>query len=364
MSKLSWGRQRRTMYVLGAAVGLTLATTSAQAALSTGAGGSGVTAGSSSLIGQYDYSDTWTSAANGGHPDRVFSAVLTDAGYQVENRYTNPARGFLQDRGVGDRRPNMSIARDVGTPNGLSSTAASPYPGSSGAGSGTGFTQQGSGANFFQYGIYYRNTADSDLSGSPIRQEFVAQFDSTQTSGQVLISVAADPGISTDAVSGNGSLIKSLFVGFNGDNATDAARANKVALITYVFDAGLGDVRPVETLIPTLLPTGLAGNRKWHNYAVRFDRADNEVEIYLDEVSLGKVDLLTFANGQYKDFSIGSVNVGASTTGTSFTPGGNRIWTDNFQVGAVAVPEPLSAGALSLASLGTLLMGRRRRAGR
>jgi hypothetical protein len=91
---------------------------------------------------------------------------------------------------------------------------------------------------------------------------------------------------------------------------------------------------PIFPSIPTF-NTGITGRGAWHNYAVRYDRTGKKIEIYVDEVSKGIIDLTTFANGVYQNFSNAAVGGGAGLPG-----GENRTWTDNFQVGGIGVPPP------------------------
>jgi hypothetical protein len=67
----------------------------------------------------------------------------------------------------------------------------------------------------------------------------------------------------------------------------------------------------------------------FHNYAVRFRIALGELWIYVDGRRLGVVDLATFADGAFADvpWSGAAVTVGASVVA------GDRVWTDNVQVG-------------------------------
>src|SRR5204862_7374340 len=94
-----------------------------------------------------------------------------------------------------------------------------------------------------------------------------------------------------------------------------------------------------------------------HNYAVLFDQDNKKVQLYVDEILKGTVDLTTFNGGSYANFTNGAVGVGAGLSGD------NRTWTDNFQVGApVPVPEP-SGVALVAAVAGVLGRRRARRGG-
>jgi hypothetical protein len=86
---------------------------------------------------------------------------------------------------------------------------------------------------------------------------------------------------------------------------------------------------------------------------VRYDLPDHEIEIYVNEISVGVIDLTTFAGGIYDNFSNAWVGTGAGVGA------GDRTWTDNFQVGAV-VPEP-GTGVLVLAGLAVASLRRRRR---
>ena len=63
----------------------------------------------------------------------------------------------------------------------------------------------------------------------------------------------------------------------------------------------------------------------------------HKIELYVNEVSKGIIDLTTFLGGAYDGYSNAFVGAGAG-----LAAGENRTWTDNFQVGAV-VPEPGSA---------------------
>ena len=89
---------------------------------------------------------------------------------------------------------------------------------------------------------------------------------------------------------------------------------------------------PIQSSIPGF-DTGITGPGAWHNYAVRYDQPDNEIEIYVDGTTKGVIDLTTFAGGIYQGYSNSFVGAGGS--------GGNRTWTDNFQVGGNgALPGP------------------------
>ena len=176
----------------------------------------------------------------------------------------------------------------------------------------------------------------------PAKVPMLVQVDATQPPDRVDITSGPTPGT---IVQGN-----SVTVFFRGPQwAGNATHGNNLSIFSQIN--GVNTDTPLRGQ-PGFedFSTGLSDSpRAWHNYAVRFDQADQEIEIFLDEVSLAVIDLNTFAGGIYAGFSNGAVSVGGTA--------GDRIWTDNFQVGA-PVPEP---GSLAVASLGLLFLAARRR---
>lgn len=284
---------------------------SAHATLLTGPGGSGVTAHQSSLISTYDYTDSFTGTDAGGQPNRPFIAsVQTAPTYVVENTCGNPSVNF-QTQGQPAGVAAFSIASE---PTGLVDGVPA-YPGSSGAGSVNGFTQTG-GASF-DYGVSYG-----------LRNRYVVQFDAVATGDRIDITSGGIPG--------------TIF------------QPNSLSL----FFRATGGLSLYNGTTDTPVPgfdSGLTGGGKWHNYAVLFDHDANSIELFVDEQSKGTIDLASFTGGLYQNYSNAAVGVGGALGG-----GENRIWTDNFQVGGAAVPEPASLGALGLAA--SMLLARRRRA--
>jgi hypothetical protein len=293
----------------------------ASAVVSTGPGGSGVRVGQSSLIGVLDYSDTFTGSDSGGRPNRPYVAQPQgSAAYTLENTYGNPARNFLQN---GTSNPEFSFAADGPGLPGL--VDGSPtYPGSSGAGSDSGFTQTG---NSIDYGIAYG-----------LRNHYIVQADAVQSGDRIDITTGPTPGTLFAA--------PSLSVFFRG--ATSGDFLGNASLFNGTTDTPIRGQAGYENF-----NTGLTGSGQWHNYAVRFDQAGNQIEIFVDEQSRGVIDLTTFAGGIYANFSNAAVGVGGG-----LGAGNNRTWTDNFQVGAV--PEPGAVGVLAV-GLGAMSMRRRRR---
>lgn len=269
----------------------------------------GVAVGGSSLIALLDFSDTFTQTDQGGRPDRPSTAAVQPApAYVVENSYGNPSVSFNIGGG-------FSFASDTaGLINGVPA-----YPGSSGAGSATGITQTGSGVD---YGLPYG-----------LRSSYVVQFDAVQVADRIDISSGSAAGIFAGS---------SLSVFFRGDGSGNASLFNGT----------------VDTSIRTSYPlfnTGITGAGQWTNYAVRFDQPGQKIELYVNQISRGIIDLATFAGGAYANYSNAWVGGGAG-----LGAGENRTWTDNFQVGA-AVPEAGSV-LLTCAGLTTLSLRRRRRA--
>ncbi|MDB6174807.1 MAG: hypothetical protein JWL59_4118 [Chthoniobacteraceae bacterium] len=263
------------------------------------AGYGAVSAGNSKLISAYDYSDSFTLTANGGiagRPDNVFP--VGQPGINLERTYGNPLVSWPDAR--------WSLNTDA------SAYPGSSYPGDNGAGSATGFTQTGGGWDAsFVYGL---------------RNAFVVQFDSVQAGDRVDIFTGTTGDI-------NGGL--SVFFRYSGHALPEIGIYNGAAEIN------------------TGLTTGIAAAGEWHNYAVKFSL--NLLDIYVDEVSRGTIDLTSFNGGSFLGYSNQYIGVGntGSTTSANFP----ISWSDNFQVGA-AVPEPGSAAFLLL---GTALIGARRR---
>ena len=283
----------------------------------------GVVVGGSSLIGVLDYSDTFTGTDAGGRPDRPFqAAVQSPAAYIIENSYGNPVVSFQtqnQPPGVGE----FSFASDdeaLGRPGFVPGTPSYPAgTNASGAGSDTGFTQTGGGVD---YGIFYNG----------LRSSYVVQVDAIQVGDRIDISSGAAPGIFNSP---------SLSVFFRGDGSGNAS-----------FYNGSTDT-PIQSLFPTF-NTGITEPGVWNNYAVRYDIPLQEVELFVNENSVGVFDMTTFAGGIYSGWSNAWVGAGAGLAG-----GEDRTWTDNFQVGAV-VPEPGSASLLIGAAVGLASLRRRR----
>jgi hypothetical protein len=286
----------------------------------------GIAVGSSSLIGTLDYSDTFTLGigTRATLPANQFPIGPTFAlALGVENSYGNPARTWTNSK--------WSISNDA------SFIAGSPvYPGNSFSGSATGMTQTGSGVD---YGLEFN-----------LRNDFVVQIDAVQVSDRIDITI----GSARDSIAGP----KGLSVFFRTNGTLNLGNPGEIGIYNPVIG---------ECLAP--FDTGLAGVDlgEWHNYAVRFNLDTFQLGIFVDEISLGVIDLATFGGPKWNGGTVApgaflsvidATTNDAVSVGGAHIGGGNRTWTDNFQVGA-AVPEP--AGMTLLMLGGALLAGRRKR---
>jgi hypothetical protein len=277
---------------LSTALGFALAmvpVASSFAVVTSGTGGKGVVVGSSSLISSLDYADTFTGTPDGGAPARPYVAALqATLAYNVERDFGNPSRRMTG---------GYSFASDgVGNPGFVDGVPA--YPGNpiandntSGSGSGTGFSQTGGGVD---YGLAYG-----------LRSQYIVQVDAVQVADRIDITTGPQKGTIFAA--------NSLSVFFRRSGSS-----NEIGLFNGTTET------------PTGLTTGtLTG--QWNNYAVKFDQVNKTVEVFVNEVSRGKLDLTTFAGGIYQNFSNAAVGAGAGLAG-----GENRTWTDNLQVGGTS----------------------------
>ena len=193
-------------------------------------------------------------------------------GLAVENSYGNPARSWTSG--------GWSINRDATV-----SANGAPYVGS-GAGTATGMTQTG--GSSIDYGIEYG-----------LSDRFVVQFDAYQALDRIDIGARS----ARDTIGGSGL---SVFIRPSG-------AATEIGLYNGTSEINSG------------LTSGIAVNT-WHNYAVKFDNVNKTIEVFVDQVSRGSVNLATLNGGSHNTISNAAVSVGGTTTFS-------RLWTDNFQVG-------------------------------
>jgi hypothetical protein len=279
-----------------------------------------VSVGSSTLISQLDYSDTFTLGTGTRAtlaPNAYPIGGSVPAALGVENSYSNPAMTWSDAL--------WSISNDANAING-----GTIYPGGSGGGSAGGMTQTGGGE--VNSGIEYN-----------LRTDFVVQFDAVQVGDRVNITA---------------SNVRNGIAGPNGLSIFFRANGHPTLPEVGVYNPNVGEVI-------TSLDTGLAGVdlNEWHNYAARFNLDAGLITIWVDEIPLGTLDLNTLGGptvfggpvvppGAYLPFVTAATNDAVSIGST----GGDRTWMDNFQVGA-PIPEPAT---LTLAGLAGLTLLRRR----
>jgi len=239
----------------------------------------GVAVGSSRLIVDLDYSDTFTGTEAGGMAGRDWGVYpVPAAGLPVENCYGNPQQQWPE--------AYWSINADD---NALPGNT--PWPGGSGAGSETGMTQTG--GNGGDWSIAYG-----------LRTDFVVQVDAVQCDDRFDIWISSS---SVDTFFDS----KALAVFFRGSDYTGGW--GKIGIYhNGEFDSGLTSTAPLG---------------EWHNFAVHFMLDENKIEILTDEISLGVVDLKALLPDT--DFSNAFVGCGYWVTSD------DRMWTDNFQVGSM-----------------------------
>jgi hypothetical protein len=315
-------------------------------AQSSGPGGIGVAVGSSSLISTVQYSDTFTigtdyntgsrngtTYAVGNYPLSTEQAVLESA-YNANHAATSPtwlttAFSLNNDNHYVDVNTNGSPFYQT-------------YPGSSGAGSATGFTQTGLAATTTETNgsitLKYEEDHSIAYSGS---NNFVVQGDAVQTDDRIDVNI----GSTQDSILSSDGL--SVFFRAGGG-------ANSIG----IWNANLH-----ETFAP-FQATNLTLNQ-WNNYAVGFNLSTDTLSIYTNEHLDGTINLATFDGGAYlaqlDANSTNYVGIGGSAAQSIGTDIG-LLWTDNFQVGSpAAVPEPTTWALLLIGAVSLIALGRSRR---
>lgn len=258
------------------------------------------------LIGTVDYRDTFTVDKNG-RGDGLYSAAETGTPYDIE--YTQS----------GLTAAHWTPMSAQGFSFNSSSTAISGYgyttTGNSGAA--TGSAQSGGGESGIAYGQ---------------RSDFVVQADFAYRDASYF-----------DIWCGNTTGKSSLYVLFG--------KGSDSIGVGYVNASGVWS----QDLLG--ITSGIAStDATWHNAAVRFNKNNNSIGIYVDNTLKASVDLTTIGDGSYAGYSTSAVGWGAANGGgTQYV-----TWVDNFAVGSV-VPEPSACMLLTSCLAGLLAYAWRKR---
>ena len=267
-----------------------------------------VAVGSSTLISTLDYSDTFTIDGTT-RIDNVFPPSA--AARAVENCYGNTPQTW------------GNYIWSLNTASTASNFEGAVYPGNSNAGSVGGFTQTGGIAEEV-WGVNYN-----------LRTNYVVQFDAVTPYNSAATAYAI---IATGSAIDSSTSPNGLAVLFGNDGSV------------LLRNGTVGDTTV------SAITTGLTSTQAWHNFAVKFDLDHQLLDVYVDQVDKGQINLNTFDGGLYgaqvSSATNDYVSVGAKN--------GVRIWTDNFQVGS-ATPEPSAIALLVTGLIGLLAYAWRKR---
>jgi hypothetical protein len=240
-------------------------------------------AGSPSLIGVSDYSDTFT-VTTPPRRDGLYNNN-SEGAYNIEDAHGNAPVVWTP---IG----NFSFNTSASTTDPTISGPATGNPGAE-----TGIAQSGGGDFSIGYGL---------------RDDYVVAVDAILPLDRLDIGSYPAPGAAIGAK-------PSLTVFLRRDGSANAGigvynGSTETAL------TGLGG-EPATTGIE---------DTNWHRFAVQFDRTHSRLVVYVDGEVRAEADLNTFADGAYKNFTNAAVGVG----GAGFD-GKHAQWFDNFEVGQV-----------------------------
>ena len=251
------------------------------------ADGGGIAVGDSTLIGELDYSDSFTIGENALSDSRKAyapQAFPLPAGVEViENSYGNPAVSWPFNA--------WSIATDAAVnPGGFG------YFGGNGSGSDSGMTQRGGGGDWsIPYGI---------------RNNFVIQSDFVQLPDRVDFTIGGTP----NTIGGADNL--NVFFRQTGTSPW---------FEIGIYNSTIGEKD--TGLNSDIAVRNGAINTGWNNYALLVDVDNETIEPFVNEQSKGVIDLKVIHGGAYAGILNNSfIGIGGA--------GSDRLWSDNFQVGS------------------------------
>lgn len=242
--------------------------------------------GKSALISAIDASDTFTTGLRGD-----YRATPYTASWEV-------ATALELD---GKRSLSWEIpVADMWALTSTKSSSLGAYPGETEAGSVTGITENGQ--VDVAWGIPYG-----------IRDNFVMQFDAVVPTDRVTM------------IFGPGAL----------KGAAGVLESNTLSLFIRTADSTLPNVGIFHSNTLQEIDTGLSStlleSGRWHNFAAKVDVVKRTIEIFIDDVSLGIVDVDALA----PDFSWDASAVGYGLR----SPERAIQWSDNFQIGSPVSTE-------------------------
>jgi hypothetical protein len=271
----------------------------------------GVPIGSSTLVKVLDYSDTFTTSDNGGLPDRdgiggwPLSTVdypvngAPGEGLAVEHCYGNPQQ-YWCDYNFSIRTDATALYREWYPQN--------PFSGS-GAGSDTGMIESG-------------GYTDDGGFAYDLRERFVVQYDAIQSSSDRTgitfgpLNPAADP---WDVCNLANPDTFSIFIRTTGNAYGDVG----------IWNSGVGEVN-------TGLTSPIMYGEEWHNYALLVDTIARTVQVFIDEVSIGTINIDTVGGGVFAGRAMSNDAVIWSYCDADYLH-----YADNFQVGSPDAVSPV-----------------------
>jgi hypothetical protein len=258
------------------------------------------------LIGQVDYSDTWTihSATRAGS----YLVLQEPLAQQIENCHGNSLRRWM----FGNECAMTSWPR---------SDKKSLWPGFQASGAATGILECGGSCYLsLQYGL---------------RDDFVVQFDMVQISDRVNITIGDQP----MAVENSPN---ALSVFFRTSSSDWNSSGHEISV--YSLQSTTGE-------IDTGVRSGISKPYRWHNYAVRFNLPAKQLTIWIDREQRGVVDLTAIQTkmGITGRWAISSQYV---TFGGYSGQRNDPIWIDNFRIGKPRERGDQNVRAISSGSKG------------